>query len=261
MKMPFLGNNKPESAVSEFAQQLDAEIDRIGVELAAITPQRERLAADQSELDRLDGLDAATAAELSAAEAELRRQGDPIVEMDAPPDAKVNAQRRVRSAREARKKYETDRAAFGHSRESVADRSRQLNTEEVGLQNDLREIRSRKAVYRYAVALLGLRDRLEDPDLPASVTFPSGVFAIHADPGHIGENTLTRTIFRDHVVRSLAEDYPDVLQAAAAENPAWQGDVDDAIRTVEQHRQLKLASHPSTPPPRWKPNAFNSWRP
>ncbi|SRR5579875_488604 len=93
------------------------------------------------------------------------------------------------------------------------------------------------------------------------VAFPQGVFTIHTDPNHAGENVPTRTIFRDHVLRSLAEDYPDVLQAAASENSVWQGDVDDALWAVEQHRRLKLASHPSIPPPRWKPNAFDSWRP
>ncbi len=261
MKIPFLGNEKSESSVSEFEKQLDAEIDRIGVELAAIASRRAQVAADQSELDRLDGIDTATAQEIAGAETELRRQYDPLVEMDAPPDAKVNAQRRVRAARAARAKYVADRAACRHTRESIADRVQQLNTEEAERVTDLRAATRRKAVYRYAVALLGLRDRLEDPDLPASVAFPQGVFVIDADPGHIGENVPTRTIFRDHVLRSLAEDYPDILQAAAAENPFWGRDADGAIRAVEQHKQKCAASHPSHPPARWKPNPFNSWRP
>lgn len=94
---------------NELDQQHEAELEQ----------EKQTLIGRTAELARIDAADPPITAALTAAENEVRRAHDPLNDVDQP--GKDAAMARMRKARQAKQKADADRAAFGHTRESLAE--------------------------------------------------------------------------------------------------------------------------------------------
>jgi hypothetical protein len=256
----LFSKDKPEPKPGKFVQNLEDQIDGFARTLAGIAPQRDQVAYDLADRQGSEAAQRNAANEFQAAESELRRLADPVIRLDAEPEAITAAEKRFRAARQALEKANRDLQACPHTEDSLQERTRRLNASEADLREAAHAAKRRVAAYKYLAACLALRDCAQDPNLPRAVDFPDGVLSIEENDQHAGENRLTRTILHDHILRAFAENFPEILQAIAAETGLLgDGEVFNLTRIVRQHEDLRQRSNHAYPPPRWKPGAFSVW--
>jgi hypothetical protein len=78
-----------------------------------------------------------------------------------------------------------------------------------------------------------------------NIGFPDGIFQLAPQSGHSGENLAVRTVWDHHVLRSVAERYPDVLIAALGDEGS------SIVATVQADIAAKK--------PRWRARGVTSW--
>jgi|ERR1019366_3863628 hypothetical protein len=254
---------KAEPQVNEFDQRA-ADLAQQGKDLAAIGAERKRREA---------AVQAATAARGSARDAHNKLLNDVDANLDATDDDRAKAKKAHQAARDAEAKAAATLASHiaDHGDQGdLAARATRLRQEQHYLEQQCIKTDDREDAAEIvrlgselAAVLVRREQRLQDALLKfpeaevfdgrqiekgaglADIGFPAGTFQTAPQSGHSGENLAVRNIWQHHVLRSVAERYPDVLIATLGDKGAG------IVATVQADIAAKK--------PRWRARGGTSW--
>ena len=243
------------------------EFDQRAAELAQ---QRKDHAAIRQERARLKNkLEQAATEEQRARDRHSLILGNVDADVDISDADREDSRRSVRAARSAKAKAAEELAAHEETHGGdLAAREKQLRLEEEYLEQERIQADHRedvKALVQHGCGLADVQARILQRCLEAQrkwpnaetlpdgrtlkkgaalpdVTLPAGFFEAPDATGHAGENVIQRLIWPDHVLRAVAEAYPDLLPP------------DQAKAILD-----RIASDKARGAPRWYPRPCTAW--
>jgi hypothetical protein len=213
--------------------QRAADLAQQGKDLAAISAERKRREA---------AAQAATAARESARDTHNKLLNDVDANLDASDDDLSRAKRAHQAARDAEAKAAAALTSHMADHGDLAAPAKRLRQEQYHLDQQRVKIADRADVAEIVRLVSDLvpvlarhEQRLQDayrqwPEAVAlpngrtiergaglsDISFPPGIFDVAPTGNHAGENVQVRTVWKDHVLRAVAEAHPDLLPPAEA---------------------------------------------